>query len=67
LIFSRFIQQVGVSWENFGEGDYSLQTSLFAMAGDTLAYLVLAAYLEAVLPSQVRHLPFYFSKNHFFL
>ena len=41
-----------MSWANSGEGDYSLNVCLAMMALDTMIYFLLAAYLEAVLPTQ---------------
>ena len=44
--------EIGVGWNNYDEGDYSLQTSLVFMALDSFLYLVLAAYIDAVAPTQ---------------
>jgi len=64
-IFSDYeYAEVGVSWDNYTEGDYSLWTALVAMAVDSVVYLVLAVYLEAVLPTQYgspRHPLFFLS------
>ena len=42
----------GVNWENINDGDYSILTSFQFMLLDTAWYLIFAAYLEAVAPSQ---------------
>jgi ABC-type Na+ transport system ATPase subunit NatA len=43
---------VGVSPENWGEGDYSFGLSLFMLAFDAVLYFVLYLYLDRVLPSK---------------
>jgi ABC-type multidrug transport system ATPase subunit len=44
--------EIGVGWDNYAEGAYSLQTSFLFMAMDSFAYLVLAAYIDMVAPTQ---------------
>jgi len=43
---------VGVSPANWADGDYSFALSLFMLALDAVLYLLLALYLERVLPSK---------------
>jgi len=56
--------EVGIGWANIAEGDYSLLTCLQFMAFDGVLYLLLAAYFDAVVPSQFgspRHPLFFLS------
>jgi len=59
--------EIGVSFDNYTEGDYSFLTSLQFMAVDTILYFALAFYLDKVMPREYgTQLPLGFIFNPFY-